>query len=105
VRQSFASQPPRCCLHGRVLRASASEEQGKKPHNHAALASGGGEGFEPSIRLTTDNGFRDHAETTDLQGLSAPFASPFASLPAASVNGDRDDRLSLSTPTALGAGR
>ena len=26
-----------------------------------------GEGFEPSIRLTTDNGFRDRQETTDLQ--------------------------------------
>ncbi len=26
-----------------------------------------GEGFEPSIRLTTDNGFRDRPETADLQ--------------------------------------
>jgi hypothetical protein len=28
-----------------------------------------GEGFEPSIRLTTDNGFRDRPETADLQGF------------------------------------
>jgi len=28
-----------------------------------------GEGFEPSIRLTTDNGFRDRLETAHLQGF------------------------------------
>jgi len=28
-----------------------------------------GEGFEPSIRLTTDNGFRDRYELADLQGF------------------------------------
>jgi hypothetical protein len=28
-----------------------------------------GEGFEPSIRLTTDNGFRDRYEYADLQGF------------------------------------
>ena len=28
-----------------------------------------GEGFEPSIRLTTDNGFRDRQESVDLQGV------------------------------------
>jgi hypothetical protein len=37
-----------------------------------------GEGFEPSIRLTTDNGFRDRQETPDLQGFycSLPVRSP-----------------------------
>src|SRR5919106_1823397 len=38
-----------------------------------------GEGFEPSIRLTTDNGFRDRLETVDLQGFEIQFASGFAS--------------------------
>jgi hypothetical protein len=34
------------------------------------LASSGGEGFEPSIRLTTDNGFRDRNESAYLQYFS-----------------------------------
>ncbi len=41
-----------------------------------------GEGFEPSIRLTTDNGFRDRTQTADLQVVCNPFASTFASQPA-----------------------
>jgi hypothetical protein len=38
-----------------------------------------GEGFEPSIRLTTDNGFRDRLESAYLQGSLLRFASGFAS--------------------------
>jgi hypothetical protein len=39
-----------------------------------------GEGFEPSIRLTTDNGFRDRYELADLQVFSrpAPVCAPVA---------------------------
>jgi hypothetical protein len=33
------------------------------------LGEAEGEGFEPSIRLTTDNGFRDRLECGDLQGV------------------------------------
>jgi hypothetical protein len=38
-----------------------------------------GEGFEPSIRLTTDNGFRDRTKSADMQGFAVQFASEFAS--------------------------
>jgi hypothetical protein len=40
---------------------------------------GGGEGFDPSIRLTTDNGFRVLHRTVDLQGFSCSCASVCAS--------------------------
>jgi hypothetical protein len=41
-----------------------------------------GEGFEPSIRLTTDNGFRDRFEYAGLQGFLSLCASVCASQPA-----------------------
>jgi hypothetical protein len=50
-----------------------------------------GEGFEPSIRLTTDNGSRDRTKSTDLQALLFVFASEFASAGIDIV--DEDERL------------
>jgi hypothetical protein len=47
-----------------------------------------GEGFEPSIRQKTDNGFRDRAETADLQEVCWPFASTFASASAPAPAGE-----------------
>jgi len=40
----------------------------RKPGNQAVSSEAEGEGFEPSIRLTTDNGFRDRPKNGDLQG-------------------------------------
>jgi hypothetical protein len=45
----------------------------RSPSRRQACAKSGleaeGEGFEPSIRLTTDNGLRDRYELVDLQGF------------------------------------
>jgi hypothetical protein len=47
--------------------------------NRGFWAEAEGEGFEPSIRLTTDNGFRDRLETAYLQEVLFRVASVFAS--------------------------
>ena len=57
------------------MRAPASGRPGakslgrQKPFEQAIPGEAEGEGFEPSIRLTTDNGFRDGLQTGDLQGF------------------------------------
>jgi hypothetical protein len=61
------------------LDSASLERAPRKPSNQAVSSEAEGEGFEPSIRLTTDNGFRDRLETIHLQGFCIRFATRFAS--------------------------
>ena len=66
---------------GRISDPRVGWRSRSKSRRHARLSAqrAEGEGFEPSIRLTTDNGFRDRTRHHDLQGVYDELASKFAS--------------------------
>jgi hypothetical protein len=62
-----------------------------------------GEGFEPSIRLTTDNGFRDRPQEPARSWLGRMFASALQALPFRTVPPRAEPAHYARTPSALRA--
>jgi hypothetical protein len=91
VRQSCASEDRNQWTPADVRGPPWTQRCGPKDRRHPhrsgsptqePLDQAEGEGFEPSIRLTTDNGFRDRFEYAGLQGFLSLCASVCASQPA-----------------------